>query len=682
MIKDVKCPNCEEKDRVTIAGRVFCVNCGTPWEDTDRDDAARPALATQSNNPAPISINDQPINVDPPQPIVQSMPEPKIIPAQSLRADTGIKPVQPSSPLDSFDDVVAPSLSDAVSSPAPQSMPAPIKLPPIELSPTVLPARKTAVEQIENASTVSQSQQVNKFSAPVASPNTVTEAPLPPAPRKTETVSGAQPVAAPQKPSPQSPITSPLSPVATAMPTVAVPKPVSSAPAVQQTPVAPIVSPAAQIQEQPQPAAPVALAVPASTPVPVQPPVAIPVPQPIVSSAPAAQVLPQSAPQVAVVQPPTPAIPAVQAPAPVTQPPMAAPSVLAPPTENLGSEITSLDSKDESVLSDEAFNNLSNSPNMISAKLKKVATTQNQFSIQPAAQVAPSSPPPFVPPSAPLTASSMTVIPNTSMVDIRPANSAPVQPAPAPVVQPVSAPAPSAPPFSPPPTSPNRIMSDISPVKTQLNGAAVLPTGSQLNIHPSHSFLAEPGVAAMSSSTPAEDTAAKEQALKMALSSVTDQGAPQIGASFKPANVALSLVAVALIGFYIWQVNYPNLAIKVAAAKSGVTATVPGYLPSGWKIGKNINATDGSLSYNVINPSSNKSVLIIQSKSDWDSQALAENYVTAKYPDYSAFQAQGLTVYMYGNNQASWVNNGNWFRVEGETGALSQDQVIKMATSL
>ena len=49
---------------------------------------------------------------------------------------------------------------------------------------------------------------------------------------------------------------------------------------------------------------------------------------------------------------------------------------------------------------------------------------------------------------------------------------------------------------------------------------------------------------------------------------------------------------------------------------------------------------------------------------------------------YTALQAEGLTIYIYNNNQASWVNHGTWYRIEGQDHGLSKDQIIKMATSL
>jgi len=150
----------------------------------------------------------------------------------------------------------------------------------------------------------------------------------------------------------------------------------------------------------------------------------------------------------------------------------------------------------------------------------------------------------------------------------------------------------------------------------------------------------------------------------------------------KVASVGLSLAGVILLGIYVWQINYPNLALKVAGSKAGISASMPSYLPNGWKISGDIQANPGSINYKLASADGDKSVSINEVRSDWDSQALAENYLSPNADKYTALQSEGLTIYIYNNNQASWVNHGTWYRIEGQDHGLSRDQIIKMATSL
>lgn len=149
----------------------------------------------------------------------------------------------------------------------------------------------------------------------------------------------------------------------------------------------------------------------------------------------------------------------------------------------------------------------------------------------------------------------------------------------------------------------------------------------------------------------------------------------------KPLGVVASIALLFVAGYYMWRVNYPSLSFKIASSKAGINATMPGYIPEGYGVKGNIQANPGSVSYSLVNQS-NKKIAISQAKSDWDSQALAENYVSPKAENYLAVQAQGLTIYMMGSNQASWVNKGTWYRIESPDQPLTQEQVVKLATSL
>lgn len=151
--------------------------------------------------------------------------------------------------------------------------------------------------------------------------------------------------------------------------------------------------------------------------------------------------------------------------------------------------------------------------------------------------------------------------------------------------------------------------------------------------------------------------------------------------ALKPVGVVASIALVLAVGYYMWRVNYPNLAFKIASSKAGISASMPSYVPEGYKLNGNIQTSPGTVSYSLSSQGSKK-IQISQSKTDWDSQALAENFVAPKADNYLALQAQGLTIYMMGNNQASWVNKGTWYRIESPSQPLTQEQVIRMATSL
>lgn len=145
--------------------------------------------------------------------------------------------------------------------------------------------------------------------------------------------------------------------------------------------------------------------------------------------------------------------------------------------------------------------------------------------------------------------------------------------------------------------------------------------------------------------------------------------------------IAASVIAVLALSSYIWWRNYPNLALKVAAGHAGIEASLPGYLPSGYSLNGPINTSDGKITLNFTDSATDKPLILTYQKTNWDSQGLLENYVTKVTDNYLTEQSQGLTIYIYNGNQASWINKGIWYSIEGNT-SLSRDQVTKIANSL
>lgn len=160
-----------------------------------------------------------------------------------------------------------------------------------------------------------------------------------------------------------------------------------------------------------------------------------------------------------------------------------------------------------------------------------------------------------------------------------------------------------------------------------------------------------------------------------------DLSAKNILSGFKPANVALSIIGIVILGIYIWQVNYSSIALRFAASKSGLSANVPGYMPTGWQLSNKFQAEPGRLTFSLVSPDSKSSIAINQVKTSWNTQDLLENFVLAKSDNYLALQSQGTTIYIYGKSQASWVEDGKWYRIEGDNN-LSNDDLVKLASSI
>jgi hypothetical protein len=142
-----------------------------------------------------------------------------------------------------------------------------------------------------------------------------------------------------------------------------------------------------------------------------------------------------------------------------------------------------------------------------------------------------------------------------------------------------------------------------------------------------------------------------------------------------------TLIVLLLSGFYAWQ-NVPQVAIKLAAARSNISAKVPAYTPSGFSFAGPINYSKGSVSIRyAANDDGNRSFTLIQEKSKMSNKSLEDTVVPAD-TQVQTSQVAGTTVYIYGdNNDAAWVNHGIKYHIQ-DFANLNSDQLLKIAESL
>ena len=150
----------------------------------------------------------------------------------------------------------------------------------------------------------------------------------------------------------------------------------------------------------------------------------------------------------------------------------------------------------------------------------------------------------------------------------------------------------------------------------------------------------------------------------------------------RPTGIQIAAVAavIAVMGGYIWLQNAPKLAIQNAADRAGVSANLPGYMPSSYQL-KDTKTAPGLVTVSFESPGADQPLTITQQHTTWDSRSLLDNFVSKQNGDYTALTGEGLTVYLFGANQASWVNHGVWYSITG-TGRLSREQIMKIIYSL
>lgn len=142
--------------------------------------------------------------------------------------------------------------------------------------------------------------------------------------------------------------------------------------------------------------------------------------------------------------------------------------------------------------------------------------------------------------------------------------------------------------------------------------------------------------------------------------------------------VASLAVFLLLIGFVAFQ-KQDDIKLQLASAKAGFSASAPLYKPDGYNL-SDMKYASGSVA-SLYQRSQNQNFTITQKKSNWDSQTLLENFVATSNQDYQGFQANGRTVYVYGGNNATWVNGGIWYQIKATSG-LSSEQLVRIAASM
>jgi len=149
--------------------------------------------------------------------------------------------------------------------------------------------------------------------------------------------------------------------------------------------------------------------------------------------------------------------------------------------------------------------------------------------------------------------------------------------------------------------------------------------------------------------------------------------------TIKTFNITVGCLAILLILGFVIQKNIPDIDVRIASAKSGVHAEIPGYIPSGFKFAGPVKYGQGTVT--VVFASGNKSFRITQQNSSWDSVSLRDSYVSTVDPHYTVVEAGGRIVYLYDQADATWVNGGIWYQIT-DNANFSTASLLRIVTSL
>ncbi len=138
--------------------------------------------------------------------------------------------------------------------------------------------------------------------------------------------------------------------------------------------------------------------------------------------------------------------------------------------------------------------------------------------------------------------------------------------------------------------------------------------------------------------------------------------------------------ALLLIGFFVFQ-NAPGAEFRLAASRAGIHASLPSYKPSGFAVNGPTEYAPGQITIRFANNKSKQSYALTQKSSSWNSDGLLENFVSSSSANYQAIKDKGRTVYIYNDNNATWVDGGIWYQIEATAG-LNSSQLINIVNSI
>ncbi len=157
--------------------------------------------------------------------------------------------------------------------------------------------------------------------------------------------------------------------------------------------------------------------------------------------------------------------------------------------------------------------------------------------------------------------------------------------------------------------------------------------------------------------------------------------ARRLGISARAVAISTTVLAGVLLGGFFAVQNVPNLSMRVAATQAGFDATMPGYKPSGFSFKGPINYSPGQVTISFKSNTDSRAYELSQRASNWNSEALLANFVLENKQPYQAYEDRGRTLFIYGKSNATWVDNGIWYQIEGSS-QLSTDQLIRIASSM
>lgn len=149
----------------------------------------------------------------------------------------------------------------------------------------------------------------------------------------------------------------------------------------------------------------------------------------------------------------------------------------------------------------------------------------------------------------------------------------------------------------------------------------------------------------------------------------------------KIIGASAAVVALLVLGSFLVYQKIPNVALRVANNKAGFQGRMPGTTPAGFAFKGPIQYSKGSITMSFASRSDERNFVLSQKPSDQTSESLLVSEISPSKKRYQTYHDKGLTVYIFNDGNAAWVDKGVQYNIK-DNGSLSSEQVLSIAASM
>ncbi len=228
-------------------------------------------------------------------------------------------------------------------------------------------------------------------------------------------------------------------------------------------------------------------------------------------------------------------------------------------------------------------------------------------------------------------------------------------------------------PVQPVPATTSHQMTKLQPEPAHTHTSTALPANNASNYHPNaKKFVFEDHIKRANSHLlkPIKKEGRRKRLIR------------SLKVSPKIITAGAAMFAVLLLGGFFAYQNIPSVSMRIAASKAGFPASLPESVPAGYSFNGPVEVNDQIVSLKYDSNSDDRNFLITQKPTNWSSEALLTNYLLDSQFRYQVYKDKGLTIYVYNGSNATWVDKGVWYNVNGDEGSLSSEQLLELAASI